>query len=213
MTVDAVLIGLALVAGGAAWLGWLESNPRHLGLAHEHSIANVWNYLKWALIAALFSHLWWSNPVPLYGAAAVVFGAVFLDDAFELHEKANALVSLFAGNLAPQRAGAVVLGILSLGAAGVMAKAWSHSPQEARNRLKPLLKVTVFLIFVGGGLDLAESEARNMFLGSAGKMLGFALGILEDGTELIIGSAILGMVLGIRADLGTAALRAGGARQ
>lgn len=188
---DGLFILTALLCGVAAWVGLLDRVPRRLGLEYDQSIANIWNYLKWAGVSVLFAHLWRVSHSPVHLAASVIFLAIFLDDAFELHEAANGLLAQMAGGMARHQMGAVVLIVLALGAGLLMALAWHQSDKATRAGMVPVIALTAALIVVGGSLDLVQSEVGAWVPPAVGRILGFGIGVLEDGAELVFGSLIL----------------------
>lgn len=198
ISVDILFILTAFFGGFAVWIGGLDQMPRRLGLEYDHSLGNIWNYLKWAVIAGLFARLWWQHRAPVHAAAAVIFTGVFLDDALELHEASNAILSGLTGGLAPHRAGAVLLIVLALGAGALMAWAWRRSSPPVRHAMLPIVGVTVLLIVLGGGLDLLQSEVQDWAGPATGRILRFGVGLLEDGTELLLASLILSATLALR---------------
>lgn len=188
---DGLFILTALLCGFAAWVGLLDRVPRRLGLEYDQSIANIWNYLKWAGVSVLFAHLWRVSRSPVHLAASVIFLAVFLDDAFELHEAMNGLLAQMAGGMARHQVGAIGLVLLALGAGLLIAFAWHQSDKAARAGVVPVIGLTAALIVVGGSLDLVQSEVGAWVSLAPARILGFGIGLLEDGAELIFGSLIL----------------------
>jgi hypothetical protein len=198
IAVDLLLIGLAFALAAAAALGLAERGPRFLGLAHDHSLANLWNILKWALVTVILAVLWRNRRSPVLGAAALVFLGVFLDDAFLLHEQANALIADRAGTWAAHDVGVGTLVVLALGAGALMAMAWRRSAPDARSAMQQILVLTLALIAVSGSLDWLASEVSGRTEGSLKYYASFGIGLVEDGSELIFGSLILATTIRLR---------------
>ncbi|MFN7225431.1 MAG: hypothetical protein ACK4MS_15585 [Paracoccaceae bacterium] len=198
ISIDILFILTALLCGFAVWMGWLDQMPRRLGLEYDHSLGNIWNYLKWVVIAGLFARLWWQGRAPVHAAAALVFAGVFFDDALELHEAVGARVASLMQGPTVHHAESMLLIILALGAWGLVTLAWRGSSPSARRDMSGILVLTGLLIVLGGSLDLLQSEVRDWVPATAGRILGFGIGLLEDGTELILASLILASTLALR---------------
>lgn len=192
LVTDGLFILIALLCGFAVWVGVLDRMPRQLGLEYDHSFANIWNYLKWAVVCVLFALLWRRSQSAVHLAASVIFLAIFLDDAFELHETANGFFARMSGGMARHRVGGIVLVVMALGAGLLMALAWRTSDKASRAGLVPVIGLIAALIVVGGGLDLMQSEVATWGTPAMGRILGFGIGLVEDGAELVFGSLILG---------------------
>lgn len=187
---DIFFILFAFLLGVFSWKNIINYIPPHLGLEYDYSIPNIYNFLKWLAVSYIFFALWTHSRQIIHAALSAIFLCIFLDDAFELHEKVNAFTSQLLG-ISAHYAGAFLLMALAV-TAGLLA--WSavrKSSKESRVQAKLVIILLGCLVFVGGGLDTFQSEVRDILPRKYSWHLSYGIGVLEDGFELIIASLAL----------------------
>ncbi len=159
----------------------------------DRGFAEVFQYLKMALGAAVWLAVHVRNRQPIMLGWSVLFGYLTLDDAGELHEMGGdwlavrlAIVPIW--DLPPPDVAQLVLGV-GVGMVFVLALGplYRRSDGEARRVSGHLALLTLALGFCGVVLDALHSAVDAAGL----KYLGFGLGLAEDGGEMLVTSAVL----------------------
>jgi len=187
---DIFFIVLALFLGFISWKNIINYIPIHLGLEYDYSIPNIYNFLKWMAVSYAFFALWTHSLQIIHAVLSVIFISIFFDDSFEIHEKINATLSQLSG-VPAHYAGAFLLMALAFTAGLLTWFAVKKSSNESRAQAKIITILLGCLVIVGGGLDAFQSEIRDIFPRKYSWHLAYAVGVLEDGLELIIASLIL----------------------
>lgn len=178
---DLFFILLASFLGIMVWQSGIEYVPARLGLEYDRSIGNIYNFFKWLAVAFLFFAVWTHSHQPIHAILSIIFLGVFIDDAFEVHEKINAVTARITG-IPAHHAGVLLLIFLSSIAGALLWSVWSKSKSESKLQAKITAILIGFLIFFGGGLDTIQSS----FSGN----LAYGIGVIEDGVELIVASIV-----------------------
>ena len=187
LLVDGVLIASYVFL----WLtGWLENIPS-LDLGWGGSIQEYSTYLKWLVCSLMGLWLFGRSRELLYLSWAALFLCFFVEDAASLRDQAGAGIASVLGwgptaGLTGQGLGefasAVVGGIVLLGAVAFVHSSSDHREAKALSRdLAPLLGG---LIIFGIGVDTIHAMAGHL------PTLDFALGVMEEGGEIIIASML-----------------------
>jgi hypothetical protein len=179
---DLLFISMALILGIMVWQNVIGYVPARLGLEYDYSIGNIYNFSKWLAVAFVFFALWTHSHQPIHIALSIVFTGVFVDDAFEVHEKINAITARISG-IPAHYAGAILLIALSAAAGFLMWVVWSKSDKNSQLQARVVIILMGFLVLFGGGLDTLQSD----FSGN----LAYGIGVFEDGVELLVASTVL----------------------
>lgn len=163
----------------------------HLG--SEGSVPEVFNYLKWALLAVVLAATSRRYADPLLAVLAALFLVVLLDDSLQLHERAGGMIAGFFGtddNLA-QVTGEVAYWLATAAVFVVLIFfGWRASSPDIRRAVLPLAVLFGGVAMCGAGFDVLQALSRS------GSLFSAALGILEDGGEMAFASAQLGYAVG-----------------
>lgn len=179
---DLFFVFLASLLGIMAWHNKIEYVPATFGLEYDYSIANIYNFFKWIAVAFMLFALWTHSHQFIHAVLSIIFTIVFIDDAFEVHEKINSATANIIG-IPAHYAGAILLIFLSA-AAGILVRAvWNKSKKKSQLQARMILILMGCLVLFGGGLDTIQSN----FSGN----LAYAIGVIEDGVELVIASLVL----------------------
>lgn len=179
---DLFFISMALILGIMVWQNVIGYVPARLGLEYDYSIGNIYNFSKWLAVAFVFFALWTHSHQPIHIVLSIVFTGVFVDDAFEVHEKINAITARISG-IPAHYAGAILLIALSAAAGFLMWVVWSKSDKNSQLQARVVIILMGFLVLFGGGLDTLQSD----FSGN----LAYGIGVFEDGVELLVASTVL----------------------
>jgi len=164
------------------WHSAISHVPARLSLEYDYSFGNIYNFLKWLAVSFVFFLLWVHNRQAIHASFSVVFMGVFIDDAFEIHEKMNSVTSEALG-IPANHAGVILLLGLTLISGFFIFIAWRNSNTKSRMQSNVIIMLMSCLIFFGGGLDAIQSELSGV--------LAYGFGIIEDGLELMIASTVL----------------------
>ncbi len=149
-------------------------------------------YLKWLGCGLMGLWLFGRSRERLYLSWAALFLCFFVEDAASLRDQAGAGIASIAGwgpaaGLTEQGLGefaaAVVVGVVLLGAVAFVYSSSDHKEAKAFSRsLAPLLGG---LIIFGIGVDTVHAMVGRL------TTVDFALGVLEEGGEIIIASMLI----------------------
>jgi hypothetical protein len=192
VAVDLLLVAVHVAAGLLKRTGTIEGWPLwHLGT--EGSVPEVFNYLKWAALAAVLAVASRRLGSLLLAVLAALFLLVLLDDSLQFHERAGRMLAglLGAEDSMTQAAGEIAYW-LATGAlfAILIAFGWRASSAAVRRTVLPLACLFGGVVVCGIGFDVLHA------LSPAGSALGAILGILEDGGEMVFASALLAYAVG-----------------
>lgn len=177
-----LFILMALFLGVMVWSYTIDHVPARLGLEYDYSFGNIYNFFKWLAVSFVFFALWTHGAQIIHASFSIIFMGVFLDDAFELHEKINSITSKGLG-IQANYAGVILLLGLTVISGFLIFIAWRRSNKESRAQANIIIMLMGFLIFFGGAIDTLQSDL------SGGLAYGF--GVIEDGLELIVASIVL----------------------
>lgn len=163
-------------------------------LQTDGGYSEIFQYIKEYWIALLFSFLAWKKKSLLYSVWSSLFVYLLLDDALRVHEIAGWMVSeqlnipvLF--NLRPGDLGEIIVSLV-IGSVflGAIVGTYRWSDRTAKKASKILILLLFALAMVGIVADLIHMLARQTLIGAIS-------GIVEDGGEMIVMSAIASFVL------------------
>ena len=163
----------------------------HLGT--EGSVPEVFNYLKWALLAVLLAAASRRYADPLLAVFSGLFLLVLLDDSLQFHERAGGVLAgvLDAGDAVTQAAGEIAYWLATAAIFVVlMVFGWRASTSRIRQAVLPLVVLFGGVVVCGAGFDLLHA------LSPPGSALSATFGIMEDGGEMAFASALLGYAVG-----------------
>jgi hypothetical protein len=189
IVVDLVFIGLHLVYIQTDNLDSMYS------LAKDRGYSEIYQYAKQAGIVLLLVILAWRRPAPVYGSWAVLFFYLLIDDAFLIHETyglsvANALAINDSSGLRGRDFGELLItGIATILLFSAIAFAYLRSEPGERAFTRKLVAWLVVLAFFGVFVDMLHEVLIDTAAADA-------LGILEDGGEIVVTSWIAWFVFG-----------------
>lgn len=200
------LILLAYCAFAAAVALELRAGlPWILNIERERSLPSLMNHLKWLAIAAAFAVAWWHGRQPVHAAMALVFLGVLADDALQGHETVNAhlVTALDVADRSAIRAGDLV-GVATFAGLGLLACAaiWAgyrRSEGPARRDALVILGLIGLLAVFGVAVDAVHGMIGWTVSGAWQGPLGFLAGLIEDGGEMIVASALVVASVGMMA--------------
>lgn len=193
---DAALIGVHGLWGLAVAFDHSAGIPALVDIEKRHSLANFFGYLKWAIAAAFFWMAWRFGRRPGSLALVGVTGLIFIDDSFGLHEALGgpaAQLLGFGGMPAStaQDVGEVIIflcmGLLALAAIGLAALG---EDREGRRMLRGFIVLLAALAIFGVAGDFIHASI-NYSAGATHRLMHRLAGMLEDGGELVMASAIV----------------------
>lgn len=163
-----------------------------LNVTRDNSAPEIFNYLKWTVCTLSCAFLFYSRRALLYGAWAVLFLYLYLDDSGQLHERYGSTATT-AFDLAPawglraqdfgELTVAVIMGtVLFL----FLAIAYFRADLKdgSRQFTKTLLPWLLLLIFFGVVVDMVHIQIGIFRL----RWLYMLFGVIEDGGEMIAAS-------------------------
>jgi hypothetical protein len=171
-------------------------DPR-FSIEMDRGFAETYQYVKEYWAALLFLLVGLHRRQRVFGAWALVFAYLLIDDAFMLHERAGAVLG---GHLpvppdfplqAEHAGEAAMLAALSALSLALLALTWP-ADAGARRACARLLRLVALLALFGVGADAVHAMA------SPGTWQQGALGVVEDGGEMVVLSAIVALAVRLR---------------
>jgi len=167
-----------------------EQYSPFLSLVVDRSLGEVFQYIKWLFIAVVFVLIAKKQSAIGYVSWALLFLYLLLDDSLELHEKiggylvrdmtATPPLGLRTQDIGELAVTAIAGGLLSI------LLLWSYIKGNTlfRSITKDMLWLMLGLAIFGIGIDMLGQMVP------PGRGIYFILGIIEDGGEMIIASAM-----------------------
>lgn len=160
-------------------------------IAKDGGYPEIFVYIKYVSASVLLAWIWSKTRCNGYLAWMVVFVYFFADDALKIHERVGGLMALkmefhppfnmrlqdFGELAVSAMAGTLLLVFLML--------AYWRSSSAFRKVSSDMLVLILLLVFFGVVIDMAHSAIK------VGGLWAGALGILEDGGEMVASSLIL----------------------
>lgn len=188
---------ILLIASDLSFIGlgilysWGYANADAFSLGAERGYSEMYQYIKLFWVSFLLSWFAWEKREAVYVVGALLFLYFLLDDSFAIHETAGGfMVGMFelepAFGLRGQDYGE--LGTSALVGGFFLVVGWwayRHSGSLARRIGLFLLMGVCMLALFGVGMDVAHQ-----FFGAQLSWTKAVMGVLEDGGELIVVSAI-----------------------
>lgn len=162
-----------------------------LALDNDQGLAEIWQYGKFGFLVIVLAVLARRGRSAVLGAWAFSFAVLGADDMLELHERAGRVLS--DGDGAGQALGELLY-LVAVGAVllFIILVAWSRSPTATDRFAQALLGLGMFLVVVGLGGDVVHSLVDDQDVANqVGRYL-------EDGGELVVLSAVVAAVWGLR---------------
>ena len=184
---DGLLIGSYVLL----WLtGWLEAVP-NFDLGWQGSIQEHFTYLKWLACSLIGLCLFARSRECLYLAWAGLFLCLFVEDAESFREQAGALIANGLG-LGPAAAlteqGLGEFAAAIIGSAGLLGAVafvyWRTDDRGAKDFSRDLAPLLGGLIIFAIGVDSLHAMVGRL------PTPDFALGVIEEGGEMIIASML-----------------------
>ena len=169
--------------------GWLRGVP--ISLEADGGLPETYQYIKTFWIALSMASTFWRTRVGLYGAWAVVFSFLLIDDAGQIHERVGKWLGRsyqlpVAFGLRPEDIGeqlfAALVGASMLALVGFAS--WRGSGQS-KSVSRDILCLVVALAFVGVAVD-----ALHVIAYVHRSLLAQVLLVIEDGGEMLVISAL-----------------------
>jgi hypothetical protein len=204
LSVDAFFI--AVFAVHRIYTVLYDGNTRMLGyewhIGRDRSYAEMFGYLKIAIIILLLISFQREWKRPIYLALIPIFTFVFLDDAFQVHERlglaiADALaLQPFAGLRARDFGELIVWTAFAVPLFAVALAAFVRSPQADRSNGVLLISAFAVLVLFAVVADMAHVLVRGTFRGTD-----LLFTVIEDGGEQITLTLTCGIAVLIRREL------------
>lgn len=197
LLLDFLTIGTYVAAGGLVWLDVLPAVPVELRVDAAWGVGNVLTYGKWLLCVVFLLLAWRAVRQPVLLGLAAIFLAILLDDSLQLHERLGTTLALAwelpeAWGLRPDDLGELVVWALFGGSCLVVFLAGYRASAAAWRRTGEVFLLG-FLALAACGIALDMLHVMTFPLaaaGEAGRVLKFAVGLAEDGGEMIVASLI-----------------------
>lgn len=190
LTVDLVLIVLHVLheLRDMGLLGdhRLLRNPLLL-LSQDRGYGEVWGYAKTLAATAVFIVLAWKHRAPIFGALALTFAVIVLDDSLMLHEvygyrlaAALALEPRF-GLEAQDFGELLVWSGLGVPVAAALLYGFWHSDRQSRALAAIFFGLLAALVFLAVGIDMLHIALNDAFRGAHRLWP-----LIEEGGELVV---------------------------
>lgn len=160
-------------------------------LVNDSSIAELFQYIKWFLIAALFVLIAIKRSTLNYLAWALVFTYFLLDDALEVHESMGGYLVQNASFTAPfglrlQDIGELAVSALA-GTILLVSLVWAYMKSDSIFKaISYNMLILIFaLVCFGIGVDMLHEISHPE------RLLNFIFEVVEDGGEMFVASIML----------------------
>ncbi len=202
LAVDCAFITANLLAAIAVNAALIDHVPLWLKITEDREPPEDFNYLKWLVILAAL--LWmairdrWLAPA----LWALVFAMIFSDDAFQLHENLGEWVStslsisdgafLYGRDVGEM----LVFGTMGLITLAIVFFLFTRPDAPTRQMSWRYLVIVLCLGTVGVAVDAIHSVLSHLTGGDLfGTLTRQALGMIEDGGEMLVGSFAVALTL------------------
>lgn len=193
LAIDFVFMGLHVVHKVTNLL----PDPR-FAISQDDGFSEQFEYVEYLAIIAGLIYLCRIGFSWVYAAWAIIFSYLLADDSLTIHEIAGRVVSVQFGlpsafGLRPEDLGEILVSGLAGGVFTLMlAGAHLVSPPPQRRANLILLALLVALAFFGVVVD-----ALHVLAGADSLLLKGAVGVIEDGGEMVVMSVNVYVVLGM----------------
>jgi len=164
-----------------------------LSLESDEGYPEAFQYIKWFWLAILFIFLSVKRKALNYSVWGLFFSCLLIDDALSLHEKAGAFIAghldlILPFGMRPQEIGELIFaGTVGLFLLSLILSAFKRGSRAFRRMSCDTLLLVAVLVFFGIVVDMAHVSSARI----GGAVTGL-LGIIEDGGEMLVASAMLG---------------------
>lgn len=201
---DLAFIGLETVLRAAVHWRLMDKVPSLLMVTNDGTLPEFYNYAKWVVIGGVLGWAFFRTRAKLFLAFAVTFLVVLADDSLQLHELFGAAVAEAISaptilGLKTQYYGEMALwAILGVLVTAMLWHGFRTSDAAARRLGLPLLAIFGALVATAVGMDVVHSLVDLVGVGR----LSVVVGLLEDGGEMLLGSAAGAYAVALAAQLG-----------
>lgn len=204
LLVDILLIFAYVLWSGSFFFDLAPPIPVRLNIGEEKSWASLLLLAKWAAIFGLLSKKWLDTRHLVFLCLAIVVLVLLFDDGLEIHEKLGGRVAK-AIHLGPKLAlraqdygEIIVISILGVFCAGTLMVGYLYSSSTTIVHLIHFGAILVILAFFGVALDMFHSMGTYLADGHYTKAIAFAVGLTEDGGEMLVGTLMLAFGLDLQ---------------
>jgi hypothetical protein len=191
LAIDALLIGVHILSGLRVLAGGAERIPPLWHLGSEFGLPEIFNYLKWTALVLVLGIAAWKRSSRLLVVIMLLFLVILLDDSLQIHERVGASLAASLPQSRVMRAGGEIAFWLLLAIVFAALIAWAVAADD-RNEVR--LAAPMALIF--GGLVICGVAFDFVHYLHPHGIVGAALGVAEDGGEMIFASALLAYATG-----------------
>lgn len=182
VTLDLLFIGLHAALSGAVMAGWLTAVPERLRITQDHSLPEMFNYLKWAVIVGCLVAAFRRTRLPLFASLAAIFLLVLLDDSLTIHEQlGDRLASLTGWD---QSSELVAFAGLALIALVILIRGLRDLPHAIRPQAFRFIGVLVALAACSVVIDFVHALVDHYLRLQNDRLAG----LVEDGGEMLLAS-------------------------
>lgn len=199
LSLDLLFIALHLLVVTSA--GEVSAFYNRFTVDRDHGFAELYQYLKFSLIAGLLGLLFVRRHAWTYAVWALIFAFALFDDALSLHENGGGFLvrSLdipSALGLRGQDFGELIVwGAVGVAALGALWASYKRAAPELRGVSRQLGCRFALLSFFG----LVVDQVHSLTLGSSAALQQVFV-ILEDGGEMVVASLIVAFVWRLAAE-------------
>lgn len=195
-------IGFTLLVAGV-----IKYLPEYLQVTEDRSIPEYFNYLKWFIVTVSLIWIAVRDRTWIPFCWGLIFLYVLFDDSFQLHETLGGLVSQRLGfvtslDLSPQDLGEIlVFSVMGFAMIALYVAAIRIGKPELRSMSNWFLLVFVGEGFFGVFIDavhsivLTDAGFHENGVSFAIWLLSNALGLMEDGGEMLVASLAVALTL------------------
>lgn len=204
LLIDAVVIAVHLATGRIVEFGLMQVRPPFLDFTADGGLGEMVGYAKWASLTVLMAALWKRSGTPVYLALAFTFLVLLADDSLRLHERLGGWISggfgwyRMAGLRGQDIGELIVWGLLATPVVLALGIGMWRSPSLHRRRAGALFAVLAALVGVGVVADIAGVWiALRLSDGLAGRLVNFAVRVIEDGGEMVLASLAVALAVAL----------------
>jgi hypothetical protein len=194
LAIDAFLIGLHIFGGLRVLAGSAERIPPLWHLGSEFGLPEIFNYLKWTALVLVLGVAAYRRSSRLLVVIMLLFLVILLDDSLQIHERVGEALTARLGPLpetkAVRAAGGTAFWLLLV----VVFVPLIAFAMSAAGRAEVRLAAPMALLF--GGLVICGVAFDFVHYLHPHGIVGAALGVAEDGGEMIFASALLAYAAG-----------------
>jgi len=188
---DLFIILVSGVLGYAFLKGIIPVWPDFLNIDRDWSAGETLSYVKWVLMALVFSLAYMRKRETMFLSLVIAVLILLADDSMQLHEtygpnvvQALRLYDIF-GSAASTVGPLFVWAALGVGVLTSVLIGWRTASRELKRALYPVFGLFFAVVFFAVGIDAVHE------LVTVPKVIQGVLGIVEDGGEMLVMTALL----------------------